>query len=978
MRPAPPRSFPPRPLPLLISIFLGIVTLAGAANAAPRPRLLFDESELPAIRARLDGPLRQIRDALEVGVHFPYVGNFPRTPDRGYEYFNDRRAIADSLFAFAFGAVTLDPASPYGAEAAQLAKSYLTGICAYPDWVFPETQDGPDPDLNSGHFLFAVSLAYDWLYDSLSESERQRCRDRVEIEGRKVYDAIQRNVWWLPEHLQNHNWINTSSLGMAALAFEGELRSSTEPWLDAAVENLEKVRYVIDLIEGGGWHEGTGYLHYGLDSLIPFSHAYSRLRRGQDFADTAIVRDYPALRRFMMPPSREHRREYVLWGDFSGYENDNTLLPLFYAGRKYRDGYAMWYAQRFIDGATAGRSGFTTWPPGQRGLLLSALFYDETVKPVAPPHRGAAWELDYHSRDLALWTSRSGWEDGGAMLAFKTGVFGGHGNWSRLRENGWPGGFINFGHDHADDMGIYFFADGEWLTTRVPGYWIGRNNGAPQANRTVYANSLLVDGQGQLGEGIRDCWMGSCTWFWDRQSSINLEGSTANYSFVLGAGSQLYPRPLGLEAFGRSVLFVDRKIPVVRDVVRSSAPRRFEVVWHAMDGARRDGDWLRLDAKNGRALGVRVVAPTNFEVRTEAQTAVHLNKFDPDGSMTAALVRPRDNVSEAVFLSALVPQRVESWASGRPLISALDPADPGRGLRISGLEAEETIDVIFNEAPTESHEAAGLSLQGMAGVRKTKGERDVGLMIAVGSSLTVDGIQRIEVLEGGPATVELDFEGDDTLRISGDERRLRIHAPEVKRVSFNGEGIPFDREGEYLVVPSAPGGGDGENPGGGGTGGGGSGGDSGGGPAEGGSGGGGGEGGAGGNATGGSGGAGCSGSSGSGGSGGSGQSGGLGGSGGMGQSGGLGGSGGSGFTGGLGGSGGRGPDGAEDPSAPVPSKGVAAKRFLGCSAAGIGQSSPYLLSIALLFALSRRRKRVSATDTAPPQLSLRSARPEPR
>ncbi len=789
---------------LLRLTLLGAVLIATPALAAQHPSLLFDASEIPAIRARLDGPLRQVREALEAGVHYPFIGNFPITPDRNYEFFNDRRAIPDSLLSFAFGAIILDPSSSIGGEAKLLAKNYLNGICNYPDWLFPETQDGPDPDLNSGHFLFGVALAYDWLYDELTPDQRQRCRSRVEVEGRKVYEAMLRNVWWMPEHLQNHNWINTSSLGMAALAFEGELSFSTGPWLDAVKENLAKVQYVLDLIEGGGWHEGTGYLHYGLDSLIPFSHALSRLKGGPDYADTRIVRDYPNLRRHMMPTSREHRREYVLWGDFSGFDNDNTLLPLFYAARKYRDEQSMWYAQRFIDGSTAGRTGFSSWPPGQRGMLLSAIFYDETVPATPPSDKGAAWDLDYYSKDLSLWASRSGWADGGGMLALKAGVFGGRGNWDRMRVNGWPGGYINFGHDHGDDMGVYFFADGEWLTSRVPGYYIGRNNGAPQANRTEFANSLLVDGQGQLGDGIRDCWMSSCTWFWDRISSINLRGSTANFSFALAAGSQLYPRSLGLEAFGRSVLFVDREIPVVRDVVRANSPRQFEILYHAMDGASRDGDWLKLDAKNGRALGVKVVSPASFEVSMVGKNAVHLDKFDPDGWMTSARIRPAARTTNAVFLTALVPQRSATWAGGRPTIEALDPADPGRGLSIAGLADGERIEVIFNEDPSHTGTAANLSVHGMAGVRKTRGDEVVRVMLASGTSLDLGSTRWIEVLEGGPASVEANF-SEGRLDVSGDPQPLRIFAPGARVVSWNGVEVPFDREDDHVTIPAADG-----------------------------------------------------------------------------------------------------------------------------------------------------------------------------
>src|SRR5690606_2389002 len=132
---------------LVSSWALLLVALASPARAAEHPSLLFDASEIPSIRARLEGPLRPIRDALQEGIHFPFVGNFPRTPDLGYEYFGDRRAIADSMLAFAFGVIGFDPASPTWSEASLLAKNYLVGICGYRDWVFPETQDGPDPDL---------------------------------------------------------------------------------------------------------------------------------------------------------------------------------------------------------------------------------------------------------------------------------------------------------------------------------------------------------------------------------------------------------------------------------------------------------------------------------------------------------------------------------------------------------------------------------------------------------------------------------------------------------------------------------------------------------------------------------------------------------------------------------------------------------------------------------------------------------------
>jgi hypothetical protein len=798
---------------------MSMVTTPAAFAAAPNhPRLLFDARDVPALRARLAGPLKPVAQALRAAVEAPYQPNsdFARTPDVTNKLFRgDIRGMADTVASYAFaslmfrdgGADRIFPELTHleradlAAHAEELGRNYLLGICdpSFPNWLFQEYQEGTTPDLPMAHFLFDVALAYDWLYPTLSEAERERCRQRVAREAPKMYQAAQNpDTWWLHEYTQNHFWLNHAGLGMAALAFDGEI-PDTEKWRTTAAAAMQTVRTVTDAVVGGAWHEGIGYGNYGMLSLLPFSLANQRLKGGPDYADSRFVRDYPAFRMYGMPGAKAHRREFLVYSDFSNFQNDDTLAVVRYAARKWRDGHAAWYADAFTDGMRQGRGGLTSWPPGQRGIILSAILYDDRVKPVPPPNRGAAWDLDFYAADLSMMLARSGWNEGDSLLAFKSGVFGGHAAFERLRKRTLPHENLNFGHNHADDMGVYFFAEGEWLTTTVPAYYIGRGNN-PVSNLTSYANSLLVDGKGQILEGTRSGSALHSPGFFDRISSIPLRGSTAHYAFSLGEGSRLYEAKLGLKTFDRAILFVERRIPLVRDVVRGTVSHRYEIGYHAIDDATRDGDWLRLAAKNDRLLGVRVLAPANFAFRTENQKAANLQSFDPDGAMTGAFIAPPADGPSATFLTALAPTRTDTWAA-KPKIDPIDAVTPDRGATITNTGvAGERIDVVFADAPTESVSAGGLAVTGIAGAVNRQNGRVARVMLAGGTRLAWEGQPRIEILGDSPASLEVEYKENGSVAISGETDGARVYAPGASSVTYNAARIAFQRDGDYIVI----------------------------------------------------------------------------------------------------------------------------------------------------------------------------------
>ena len=75
--------------------------------------------------------------------------------------------------------------------------------------------------MNTGHFLLGVACAYDLLFETLSAADRAAIAARLGTEAERMYEGWS-NAWYVDEYPQNHNWINSAGLGLAALALQGE------------------------------------------------------------------------------------------------------------------------------------------------------------------------------------------------------------------------------------------------------------------------------------------------------------------------------------------------------------------------------------------------------------------------------------------------------------------------------------------------------------------------------------------------------------------------------------------------------------------------------------------------------------------------------------------------------------------------------------------------------------------------------------
>lgn len=104
-------------------------------------------------------------------------------------------------------------------------------------------------------YNYYFSRTYTFVYDLLTEEEREHCRYVMKIRGDEMYAHLcPRHLWRPYSSHSNRAW---HFLGEIALAFHGEIQG-TEDWLWFAMNVFYNV-YPVWSDDDGGWHEGASY-----------------------------------------------------------------------------------------------------------------------------------------------------------------------------------------------------------------------------------------------------------------------------------------------------------------------------------------------------------------------------------------------------------------------------------------------------------------------------------------------------------------------------------------------------------------------------------------------------------------------------------------------------------------------------------------------------------------------------------------------
>jgi len=429
------------------------------------------------------------------------------------------------------------------------------------------------PDFNPRHFLdtaemtHALAVAYDWLYDEWSESERATIREAIVEMGLKPgLEVYRKQSGW---SRSTHNWNQVCSGGMTAgaLALGDELPELCGEILHGALASvpLAMASYAPD----GAWGEGPGYWGYATTYNVVMLAALESalgtdfgLAEMEGFAETGLFPLYttgPSGRTFNFSDSgdRPSRADCLFW----------------LAGRFDQPVYA-WFAM-------------TRGTPSAAGMIFHRTPGEDPV--------AAGLPLDKYWRHAEVVTLRSDWLDQNATFV---GIQAGD---NRVNHN-----HLDLGSFVLDALGRRWAVDLGADDYNLPGFF-GSQRYTYYRLRAEGHNTLVLNPAEGPDQDPRAA------------ARISRFESEPQRAFAVAELTPAYAQHA--RRLERGVALLDRRDVLVEDELEAAEPVDFWWFMHTealvtlSDGGRR-----ALLEKDGQTLSARILAPAEaaFEVRAAA------------------------------------------------------------------------------------------------------------------------------------------------------------------------------------------------------------------------------------------------------------------------------------------------------------------------------------------------------------------------
>lgn len=476
--------------------------LSAAANKA-HPYLVYSKEDVPALRKKVESGISKKAFARLVSTAESYLTR------NGKLYLGLHPAIGrmfQSRFSYLALASELTGDEKYMDHALKLV---LEAVESGTEEMYPRFNGA----LSAGDFAHAYALAYDFLYDRMTEEQRSALRATMEQIGEWIYtNSTAVDTWGSKEaRRQAWNWnvITHGAMGLMALAL-----GDHEDWLTLAIERLlGYCQYAVD--STGAAMEGLHYVGFALNTLTPFDLAVNRL------VGIELMDDYPAMQKlpyWSMNMTAPFGGEQAAIGQGSDLGNYSST---YYIINRYGQKDALWgwlNTYNLFDGEFGVEYEGNGW-----SLPAIILFEDQSLIPEMPSPENNPLIQSY-AKGIVI--ARDTWEHSGSMATFTCG-YGYAGCWN-----------------HPDDNSFTFYAKGDAFVIDL---------GAGRKSSSEH-NVISVDGVGMDFEGGATMVIGTT-----EQNSV-LEGGEL---YLRGNNTASYRKLAGLEKSIRHLIYCGGKTPFV-------------------------------------------------------------------------------------------------------------------------------------------------------------------------------------------------------------------------------------------------------------------------------------------------------------------------------------------------------------------------------------------------------------------------------
>ncbi|MBD0835405.1 DUF4962 domain-containing protein [Aestuariibaculum suncheonense] len=468
------------------------------------------------------------------------------------------------------------------------AKEFMLASASYPTWGIGDIDNA---DLATGHQLYGMAVGYDWLHNKLDVTSRDIIRNCLKERGARLYNLLltqDKTVWWREQYFHNHQHVALTGLVAAGLVLSKE-DSDAEKWVALGQQKLDKA--IASMPDDGGYVEGIPYSEYSITYLTKFMGFNHELLGGDSFEvnDDTFFKNLASFRIYAMLPRNHWNASSTLMtlGDGPRYDWYGPEHFLRKVAAEYNDGYAQWFANEISS------SGFSV----PSAFFLNLLWVNPEIQPQRPDNLPTF----KHFNDLDIAYMRSGWDGNESLSMFKCGTWIGKRGASEYTYD--PYG----GHTHPDVGTFQIFSHGDWLITS-PGYSWGR---------TIYQNTLVVNGKGQIGEGR---WFNGTDYAQaSEQPSIVYSHSEEDYDYVIGNAKPAYKSETNLTSYYRHILYLKPDYWIIADEVTASSPSLFDFYFHSDFTFTADGaNQFRVNGASA-SMNAKILKPSDAGKQTFLQ-----------------------------------------------------------------------------------------------------------------------------------------------------------------------------------------------------------------------------------------------------------------------------------------------------------------------------------------------------------------------